>query len=862
MHCKKRIAPRLCRLVHLSLVSWLAATPLSAIEIRVSPSVTLNQAMDQVREARKAGDKEPATIFLPEGTTVIGSPVVLDSRDSDLTITGKNATLSGAVAVNGWQKHEGNILKADVSKLVPDKFLPKQLLLDGQRQILARYPNFDPKDPLYGGWAFVDEFPASAKTATPTPGQPPGAPEGHKWNRTIYQKPQDLRKWAHPEDVQLNIFALLGWWNFVEPVASVDAATHLLTLQKDCSYEMYPYNRYFVENALEELDSPGEWYYDKRTDILYFWPPYPLKENGTRIPVLESFFHVNSGARNITISGITLTGCNGTAITFEGAEDCSVRGCTITQVGTFLGYGIRVFGGKNVRISHNEISYTGNSGIFMGGGDRKTLTGPGHIAEDNHIHHMGVYNKNAYGVDLNGVNLTVAHNHIHDGPRFGVGMFGNNIVVEYNHLHHLCMETRDGGAIYTGGRDWTGGRGDKWRYNLVHDVMGCGSDKGGIKHPCDTFGLYPDDNSGGIDIIGNIVYRISESPLLLHCARDCVVENNIFALGGGSQFVMAGWLKDQSSWKDGFQAMVKGYEDVMKEPAWKNMRGMKLHPKDAVHPDGSVMSGDIIRHNIMFTDGPGMLYGKLNHVLPEWNTLDRNLAWNPNGPIATGIHTIGPDKGELIVRETFDGAEPETAPKGWGFITMPSPTLRMKAADSMLQVDCALGGDEKNPQGVALKSLDVPINPGASYRVRLRIKSSEPKTSVHFALVSYKDRVGYWQTSATEFTATPKWQDVEITGRMLGKNEPGWQPWMKTFWLSTSTKQPKGQIFLSDVRISEATEMVEWSAWQALGFDTHSIVADPLFVDWKNDDWRLKPESPAFKLGFKAIPVEKIGIRP
>jgi hypothetical protein len=31
-------------------------------------------------------------------------------------------------------------------------------------------------------------------------------------------------------------------------------------------------------------------------------------------------------------------------------------------------------------------------------------------------------------------------------------------------------------------------------------------------------------------------------------------------------------------------------------------------------------------------------------------------------------------------------------------------------------------------------------------------------------------------------------------------------------------------------------------------------------LDWKNDDFRLKPESPAFKLGFEAIPVEEIGI--
>jgi hypothetical protein len=32
-----------------------------------------------------------------------------------------------------------------------------------------------------------------------------------------------------------------------------------------------------------------------------------------------------------------------------------------------------------------------------------------------------------------------------------------------------------------------------------------------------------------------------------------------------------------------------------------------------------------------------------------------------------------------------------------------------------------------------------------------------------------------------------------------------------------------------------------------------------LFVDPDNDDYGLKPESPAFKLGFKPIPVDKIG---
>ncbi len=47
--------------------------------------------------------------------------------------------------------------------------------------------------------------------------------------------------------------------------------------------------------------------------------------------------------------------------------------------------------------------------------------------------------------------------------------------------------------------------------------------------------------------------------------------------------------------------------------------------------------------------------------------------------------------------------------------------------------------------------------------------------------------------------------------------------------------------------------------WQAQGLDRHSLVADPLFVDPDKGDYRLRDDSPALKLGFKPIPVEKIG---
>ncbi len=50
--------------------------------------------------------------------------------------------------------------------------------------------------------------------------------------------------------------------------------------------------------------------------------------------------------------------------------------------------------------------------------------------------------------------------------------------------------------------------------------------------------------------------------------------------------------------------------------------------------------------------------------------------------------------------------------------------------------------------------------------------------------------------------------------------------------------------------------------WQQQGQDTESIVADPLFVNAENYDFRLRPNSPALKLGFKPIDLSTVGPRP
>ncbi|MEI6501616.1 MAG: right-handed parallel beta-helix repeat-containing protein, partial [Armatimonadota bacterium] len=57
----------------------------------------------------------------------------------------------------------------------------------------------------------------------------------------------------------------------------------------------------------------------------------------------------------------------------------------------------------------------------------------------------------------------------------------------------------------------------------------------------------------------------------------------------------------------------------------------------------------------------------------------------------------------------------------------------------------------------------------------------------------------------------------------------------------------------------DSGKLMSWADWLKTGQDAHSVNADPLFVDPAKHDYRLKPNSPALKLGFKPIPFDQIG---
>lgn len=99
----------------------------------------------------------------------------------------------------------------------------------------------------------------------------------------------------------------------------------------------------------------------------------------------------------------------------------------------------------------------------------------------------------------------------------------------------------------------------------------------------------------------------------------------------------------------------------------------------------------------------------------------------------------------------------------------------------------------------------------------------------------------------------------------------------KSFWFENNIiSYEQGQLLSNGVlqAVTSFNKNIYWNrlkqpiicgttdlaAWQAKGQDKDSLVADPLFMDVAKHDFRLKPNSPAFKIGFKPFPLDQAGV--
>jgi hypothetical protein len=487
------------------------------------PFATLTRARDEIRALKAAGQlPEGAVVNVAPGLYELADTFTLGPDDSGTEqapivyrgAAAEKPVLTVGKALTGWREYENGIVWCDLKANGLAGKAVSVLVCDGEVQTIARYPNFDPQDPHQGKWAFVASV------------------DGND-NRTDFHYGEDeTHAWEHPEDGRVHIHPYFDWaWNIVK-LAGYDPATRTIRMGGNVSYALHIGDRYFIDNLMEELDAPGEWFGDPRTEALYFKPPRPIEQTTTVAAAADDIV-VMDGAQWVTLQGFIVECCNNTPIRIANSKHCLAAGNIVRNCG---GWGIAISGGEYSGAHGNDVYACGAGGISVDGGSRDTLE-PGHnFADNNYVHHCArVWKTYRPGVSVNGVGNTVSHNLVHDMPHAALLLGGNNNVVEYNVLHHCNLESEDTGGIYFCSRDWTQ-RGNIIRYNIFHHCGGFGKTdswqplQGGkvkFEYPHFTWGIYLDDPTTGTLVYGNIVYAAPICGLHNHGGRDNTWENNI-----------------------------------------------------------------------------------------------------------------------------------------------------------------------------------------------------------------------------------------------------------------------------------------------------------------------------------------------
>jgi hypothetical protein len=512
---------------------------------RRKPFATLERARDEVRRFTQNGKppKGGVTIWLRGGDFLRTNALELTAADAGApnspivwrACKGETVRLLGGRKLSGFEDvtdpavlarlpeaARGHVRQVDLKSLGITDFgqmrsrgfsrplTPAhcELFFGSRPMTLARWPN-------EGDWERIAGYPDSGSIKDEHGGKTGKLEEGFLYSG---DRP---RGWKDLSDVWVHGYWSWDWANTYERVASIDLDLRLV--KTAAPYGMYSFRkgqRFYFLNLLEELDQPGEWFLDRKTGILYFWPPRPLtagSEAGAPeilLSLLSDPLLKLTGVSHVTFRGLILEATRGSAVEIRGGASNLIAGCLIRNIGN---YGVTIEGGAGHGVLSCDIFDTGDGGVSMEGGDRQTLRPGGHFVENCHFARQGRWSK-CYvpAVIIGGVGQRASHNLIHDHPHCAILYTGNDHLIELNEIHHIALETGDVGAIYTG-RDYTY-RGNRLRHNFIHDTGGVGMG---------SMGMYMDDCVSGTEIYGNVFYKVQRAAFL-GGGRDHQVLNNIF----------------------------------------------------------------------------------------------------------------------------------------------------------------------------------------------------------------------------------------------------------------------------------------------------------------------------------------------
>ncbi|WP_457421173.1 hypothetical protein [Roseateles sp. P5_E7] len=463
--------------------------------LAVKDARSLEAALLQART-----DKRIHRIELASGSYALAAPLVIDevlsgTADEPFVLAaapGAQPMLSGAVSLPPlhWEGWKGGVWRA---RYAGPSF--QRLWLGQVPLVRARYPNFDPTQPGFGG----------AQDAT---------------------SPERVARWHNPQAAVLHALHGYQWGGLQVPILGKKPDGSLdYGEQVGNNRAMPPSDRdRYVENVLEELDAPGEWFHDRKDGWLYFKPLAGAKPSarGFRAGVHEALIRIEGrgeAVKHVRVQHIIFRETEPTflkatepllrsdwkfyrvgAVTIENAADVRIEGSEFVDLG---GHAVVVSGrAQRVTVSGNHIHDIGGTAVAFVGrpeavrsplfeyherlevaaidrtpGPKSDAYPKDSEASDNLIHDIGQIDRQATGVQLSmAARITVDHNSIYRMPRAGInigdGTWGGHRLT-HNDVFDTVRLTGDHGSFNSWGRDrfWHPDRAEMDRRAAAHPEL-------------------------------------------------------------------------------------------------------------------------------------------------------------------------------------------------------------------------------------------------------------------------------------------------------------------------------------------------------------------------------------------------------
>ncbi|MEO0593148.1 MAG: right-handed parallel beta-helix repeat-containing protein [Myxococcota bacterium] len=378
---------------------------------------------------------------------------------------------------------------------------PAELMINGRRMRLARWPNIDAHSPpeVVGGFARISE--ALSEQRWKYSGSRPSA-----WYRAD-------KVWFH------------GFWRYYwadgHYQGEINTSDKSVTLTETPSHGISDDRYFYAYDLPEELDAPGEYVIDRARGKIYFIPPSDFNEfSELWVSTLDGAVLRVSGAHDVSFRDLRIGFSRREAVWIgNGAKRVELVGGRVNDSGK---ESVKL-GGITNSIDDVRILRSGTTGIGIEGelSDRESLSAQNNRVTNSYIYDTGFWEwsyRPAVGL-RGGAGNKVLQNTIRRAPHSAITFTGNKHSIERNDISEVGRYAGDAGAIYSG-RDW-GAHGNLVKHNFIHDISTYFDESVGVH------GVYLDDCLSGVVVTGNVMFNLEGRGLMHGGGRDNALTNNI-----------------------------------------------------------------------------------------------------------------------------------------------------------------------------------------------------------------------------------------------------------------------------------------------------------------------------------------------